>query len=50
VECEDDYVMLSDVFPVGWHATELAGLLPGESIAIYGAGLVGLMAAHSAII
>ena len=47
---EDDYVMLSDIFPTGWHATELAGLLPGETVAIYGAGPVGLMAAHSAII
>lgn len=28
----------------------LAGLLPGESIATYGAGPVGLMAAHSAMI
>lgn len=42
--------LLSDIFPTGWHATELAGLLPGESIAIYGAGPVGLMAAHSAMI
>lgn len=49
-EKEDDYVMLSDIFPTGWHATELAGLRPGDSIAIYGAGPVGLMAAHSAII
>ncbi len=49
-EREDDYVMLSDIFPTGWHATELAGLRPGESIAIYGAGPVGLMAAHSAMI
>ena len=49
-EREEDYVMLSDIFPTGWHATELAGLLPGESIAIYGAGPVGLMAAHSAMI
>ena len=47
---EDDYVMLSDIFPTGWHATELSGLMPGESVAIYGAGPVGLMAAHSAII
>ncbi|SES68288.1 glutathione-independent formaldehyde dehydrogenase [Pseudomonas graminis] len=49
-EKEDDYVMLSDILPTGWHATELSGLLPGESIAIYGAGPVGLMAAHSAMI
>jgi glutathione-independent formaldehyde dehydrogenase len=47
---ETDYVMLSDIFPTGWHATRLAGLKPGESIAIYGCGPVGLMAAHSAII
>ena len=49
-EKEDDYVMLSDIFPTGWHATELAGLRAGESVAIYGAGPVGLMAAHSALI
>ncbi|WP_147195660.1 glutathione-independent formaldehyde dehydrogenase [Pantoea sp. MBD-2R] len=49
-EREDDYVMLSDIFPTGWHATELAGMKPGDSVAIYGAGPVGLMAAHSAAI
>jgi len=49
-EKEVDYVMLSDIFPTGWHATELAGLKPGESIVIYGCGPVGLMAAHSAMI
>ena len=47
-EKEDDYVMLSDIFPTGWHGVELSGFMPGESIAIYGAGPVGLMAAHSA--
>lgn len=50
VERENDYVMLTDIFPTGWHATELAGLQAGESIAIYGAGPVGLMAAHAAMI
>ncbi len=40
--------MLSDIFPTGWHATRLACLRPGESIVIYGAGPVGLMAALSA--
>lgn len=45
---EKDYVMLSDIFPTGWHATRLAGLQPGESIVIYGAGPVGLMATMSA--
>ena len=47
---ESDYVMLSDIFPTGWHATRLAGLQPGESVVIYGCGPVGLMAAHSAMI
>ena len=49
-EKENDYVMLSDVFPTGYHATELAGVRPGETVVIYGAGPVGLMAAHSAAI
>jgi glutathione-independent formaldehyde dehydrogenase len=47
-ERQEDYVMLADIFPTGWHATELAGLQPGESVVIYGAGPVGLMAAYSA--
>jgi glutathione-independent formaldehyde dehydrogenase len=47
---EKDYVMLSDIFPTGWHATRLAGLQPGQSIVIYGAGPVGLMATLSASI
>src|ERR1700744_5052448 len=50
VEKQNDYVMLSDIFPTGWHATELAGVRPGESVVVYGCGPVGLMAAHSAII
>jgi threonine dehydrogenase-like Zn-dependent dehydrogenase len=47
-EKENDYVMLADIFPTGYHATELAGVRPGESVVIYGAGPVGLMAALSA--
>src|SRR5674476_468444 len=49
-EKENDYVMLSDIFPTGYHATELAGVQAGDSVVIYGAGPVGLMAAYSAII
>lgn len=49
-EKEKDYVMLSDIFPTGWHATRLSGLKPGDSVVIYGCGPVGLMAAHSAMI
>ena len=49
-EKESDYVMLADIFPTGYHATELAGVQPGDSVVIYGAGPVGLMAAMSATI
>jgi threonine dehydrogenase-like Zn-dependent dehydrogenase len=47
---ETDYVMCADIFPTGYHATQLAGVRPGESVVVYGAGPVGLMAAYSAII
>ncbi len=49
-EKEADYVMVADIFPTGWHCTRLAGLQPGESCVVYGAGPVGLMAAYSAMI
>jgi threonine dehydrogenase-like Zn-dependent dehydrogenase len=49
-EKESDYVMLADIFPTGYHATELAGVKPGESVVIYGAGPVGLMATMSAML
>ncbi|MBD8080784.1 glutathione-independent formaldehyde dehydrogenase [Citricoccus sp. NPDC079358] len=49
-EKENDYVMLSDIFPTGYHATEMAGVIPGDSVVIAGAGPVGLMAALSATI
>ncbi|WP_049899418.1 glutathione-independent formaldehyde dehydrogenase [Halococcus agarilyticus] len=47
-EHEDSFALLADIFPTGWHGTRLANLQPGESIAIYGAGPVGTMAAYSA--
>jgi glutathione-independent formaldehyde dehydrogenase len=47
---EDDFAMLADIFPTGYHATELAEVAPGETVAVFGAGAVGLMAAYSALI
>lgn len=47
-ERQKDYVMLSDIWPTGYHATELAHVRPGDSVAVFGAGPVGLMAAYSA--
>ncbi|MFD5814179.1 glutathione-independent formaldehyde dehydrogenase [Streptomyces sp. NPDC127038] len=45
-----DYVMLADIFPTGYHATEMAGVRPGDQTLVMGAGPVGLMAAYSAIL
>jgi glutathione-independent formaldehyde dehydrogenase len=49
-EWEDDFLLLSDVFPTGYHAAELAGVTPGKTVAIFGAGPVGLLAAYSSIL
>ena len=46
-ESEQDFTMLSDIFPTGYHGAELAGVGPGDTVAVYGAGPVGLLAAHS---
>lgn len=47
-EKESDFTLLSDIFPTGYHATELAKVTPGKTVAIFGAGPVGLLAAMSA--
>jgi len=47
---EDDFVLLADAFVSGWHASELAEVGPGESVAVFGAGAVGLLAAYSAVL
>ncbi|MEU5089630.1 glutathione-independent formaldehyde dehydrogenase [Streptomyces sp. NPDC021356] len=49
-EFETDFVLLADIFPTGYHGCELAQLTPGESVAVFGAGPVGLMAAYSALL
>jgi glutathione-independent formaldehyde dehydrogenase len=47
-EKESDFTLLSDIFPTGYHGTELAKVTPGKTVAIFGAGPVGLLAAMSA--
>tara|TARA_Y100001960_G_scaffold216561_1_gene226377 strand:+ start:2907 stop:4058 length:1152 start_codon:yes stop_codon:yes gene_type:complete len=47
---EADFALLADIFPTGYHGTELAGVTPGERVAVFGAGPVGLMAAYSAVL
>jgi glutathione-independent formaldehyde dehydrogenase len=49
-EHENDFTMLSDIFPTGWHGVVLSGFEPGDRVAVFGGGPVGLMAAHSALI
>jgi glutathione-independent formaldehyde dehydrogenase len=49
-ELEDDFLLLSDVFPTGYHGAELAGVGPGDTVAVFGAGPVGLLAAYSAML
>jgi glutathione-independent formaldehyde dehydrogenase len=44
---ERDFTMLSDIFPTGYHGAVLAGVVPGDTVAVFGAGPVGLLAAHS---
>ena len=48
-EHEHDFVLLADALPTGYHALELAAVTPGSSLAIYGAGAIGLLAAYCAI-
>lgn len=47
-EHESDFALLADIFPTGWHGLNLSGFQAGESVAVFGAGPVGLMAAYSA--
>lgn len=43
-----DLTMLSDIFPTGYHGAVTAGVQPGSTVYVAGAGPVGLAAAASA--
>jgi glutathione-independent formaldehyde dehydrogenase len=47
---EDDFLMLADIFPTAYYSCEMAKVSPGKTVAIFGAGPVGLLAVHSAMI
>ncbi len=49
-EHEADFAMLADIFPTGYHGSEMAQVRPGDTVAVYGAGPVGLMAAYSCLL
>ncbi|WP_242691707.1 zinc-dependent alcohol dehydrogenase [Desertivirga arenae] len=41
----DDAVLLTDVVPTGYQAAEMGGIQPGDTVVIFGAGPIGIMAA-----
>jgi glutathione-independent formaldehyde dehydrogenase len=45
-----DLTMLSDIFPTGFHGVYTAGVGPGSTVYVAGAGPVGLAAAYSAML
>src|SRR3712207_463401 len=40
----DDAVMLTDVVATGYQAAEMAGIQPGDTVEVFGAGPVDIMA------
>ncbi len=44
----DDAVLLTDVVPTGYQAAEMAGIAKGDTVVVFGAGPVGIMAARCA--
>ena len=50
-DIEDDKVLfLSDILPTGWMAAENAQIEGGDTVAVWGAGPVGLFAVQSALV
>jgi threonine dehydrogenase-like Zn-dependent dehydrogenase len=47
---DDEAILLSDIFPTGYMAAELAGIHPGCSVAVFGCGPVGQFAIASAML
>ena len=46
---DDRFVFLSDVLPTAWQAVEYAGVGPGQTLLVLGAGPIGDMAARIAL-
>jgi len=45
---DDQAILLSDIFPTGYFGADLAEIKPGDSVAVFGCGPVGLFAVLSA--
>ena len=44
----DDAVLLTDVVPTGYQAAEMGGIKTGDTVVVFGAGPIGIMAARCA--
>jgi len=47
---DDKVLFLSDILPTGWMAAENADIEPGDTVAVWGCGPVGLFAIQSAML
>lgn len=47
---DEDVLFLSDILPTGWMAAENAQIEPGDTVAVWGCGPVGLFAIQSALL
>src|SRR4051794_32735012 len=45
---DEDAILLSDIFPTSWFGAELAEVGEGDSVAVFGCGIVGQLALASA--
>ena len=45
---DEQVLFLSDILPTGYYGAEIAGIEPGDTVAVRGAGPVGQFAIHSA--
>ena len=47
---DDQAILISDIFPTGWYGATLAEVKEGDTVAVFGCGLVGQFAVASAIL
>ncbi|GAA4266221.1 alcohol dehydrogenase catalytic domain-containing protein [Frondihabitans peucedani] len=45
---DDQAILLSDILPTSWFGAQLAGVTRGDTVAVFGAGIVGQMAVAAA--
>ena len=45
---DEQVLFLSDIIPTGYYGAEMAGIEPGDTVAVWGAGPVGQYAIHAA--